>query len=479
MKGAGPADPRPTFVRVSLLVGGLAVTAVVVAWIGWRFVGEPVPLDLRSFVPLTILAVAGALLRERRLGVHLGVTVGTVVLAAAIPLAGPMGAALIGAISYLLDVRVRTWRTRLFNSSMTAAMGAIGGVVYKLLGGPPVELVSDDAWSLTTTVGLPLLGAYAMMTLANALFVGLMSAAVRRSRVRTVAAQALRSVGWSYLAHVVIAFLFVVLWGPVGLRSVAAVFVVGPLLVAHWTIGRAGMAFHEHQETVTSFVAALEESEPSSVGHSARVAAVAESLGSVLGLGGQAAEELRYAALLHDIGLVAVRAELTQEPEAGEVSYLSAVISHPEAGAAALRGLDFLSGALPAIAHHHERWDGHGYPSGLAGEDIPEAARIIAVADAFDALTDPLDGGGMSPTQALAELRARQGSHLDPKVVEALSTVLGRGLVAGAQDGDGRSGPVPDGDDPAAPRRGLPNHDLPAVSDAFAHWQPEASGRQA
>lgn len=476
MKGAGPSDPRPTHVRVALLIGGLAFTALLVAWTGWRYVGESVPLDVRSFVPLTILAVAGVLLRERRLGPHLGVTVGTVVLAAAIPLAGPMGAALIGAFSYLLDVHARTWRTRLFNSAMTGAVGAIGGMAYKLLGGQPVGAAPMDAWGLIAAIGLPLLGAYAVMTAANALFVGLMSTAVRRTRVLTVAGQALRSVGWGYLAHVVIAFLFVVLWGPVGLGSVASIFVVGPLLVAHWTIGRAGLAFHEHQETVTSFVAALEESEPSSVGHSTRVASLAESLGSVLGLGFQAAEELRYAALLHDIGLVGVRAELKEEQDAGEVSYLSAVISHPEAGVAALRGLDFLSGALPAIAHHHERWDGYGYPSGLAGQDIPRAARVIAVADAFDALTDPVDGPGLSPAEALAQLRARQGSHLDPEVVEAMSTVVGRWRGAETVEG-GRQDRGSSSGEPGEHQRGLPNHDLPTVSDAFARWQPETMGR--
>ncbi|WP_134773873.1 HD-GYP domain-containing protein [Ornithinimicrobium flavum] len=328
-------------------------------------------------------------------------------------------------------------------------------------------------------VGLPLLGAYGVMTLANALFVSLMSVAVRRTRVWTVMAQALRSVGWGYLAHVVIGFLFVVLWGPVGLGPVAAVFVVGPLLVAHWTIGRAGLAFHEHQETVTSFVAALEEADPSSVGHSARVAALSESMGSVLGLGGQAAEELRYAALLHDIGFVAVRTELLTASEVGEVSYLSTVSSHPQAGVTALRGLDFLAGALPAIAHHHERWDGHGYPAGLVGEDIPRAARIIAVADAFDALTEAPDGPGLDPSEALGQLQSREGTHLDPDVVRSLAVVVARWRGAARprhEDSEPRRR-AEMVDIPGRPT--LPNHDLPEVSDAFAHWQPEASGRRA
>jgi HD-GYP domain-containing protein (c-di-GMP phosphodiesterase class II) len=198
----------------------------------------------------------------------------------------------------------------------------------------------------------------------------------------------------------------------------------------------------------------------------------------LLGLGGQAAEDLRYAALLHDIGLVAVRAELLSAFRTGDVSYLSAVSSHPEAGVAALRGLGFLAGALPAIAHHHERWDGHGYPAGLVGDDIPRAARIIAVADAFDALTDASDGPGLEPAEALAQLEARKGTHLDPEVVKALAVVVARWRGAGRarqEEPDERvRTEVPE----IEGRPSLPNHDLPDVSDAFAQWQPEASGRR-
>lgn len=447
--------------------------AAVVGWLGWRQLWGSAPLDPRSLVPLALLAVVGVLVRERGLGPHLGITVGTVVLAAAIPLTGPGGAALVGGLAYLMDVRARTWRTRIFNSTMTAAVGALGGVAYLLLGGRPVAEGHPDAWALVLRIGLPLLAAYVVMTVTNALAVGAMSALVRGTRVWVVASHALRSLGWGYLAHVVIAFLFVVLWGPVDLGVVASLFVVGPLLVAHWTIGRAVSAVREHQETVTSFVAALEHAEPSSLGHSARVASLAESLGSVLGLGGQAGEDLRYAALLHDIGLVGLRAEIAPGAPLDEISYLTALSTHPEASVSALRGLDFLEGALPAIAHHHERYDGHGYPAGLAGEQIPLAARIIAVADAFDALTAHDAGPSLGPSRALERLREGRGTHLDPDVVEALAVVLSRQRAAD---------PAPEATDPRPAglpvRLGLAHHDLPEVSDAYAGWQPE-TGRSA
>src|SRR5690606_11014761 len=148
-----------------------------------RWVGDPVPLDARSLVPLAILGVAGVLLREQRLTPHLGVSVVTVVLAAAIPLGGPTGAALIGAVSFLVVVRARNWSARLFNGAMTGTVGALGGASYKVFGGLPVSAATPDMWGLVLDVGSPLLGADAVMTLANALVVSLMSAAVRRTRI--------------------------------------------------------------------------------------------------------------------------------------------------------------------------------------------------------------------------------------------------------------------------------------------------------
>lgn len=482
----GSSGPRPALLPVVALVAGLALLALATGLVGWRWVGGGVGFEPGVLVPLVLLGALGVLLRERALGPHIGVSVTTVVLAAAIPLVGPHGAALVGLLAYAGDVRQRHWRPRLFNAAMAGALGGVGGLAYVALGGAVGVPATGRALTLLLEVALPLVAAYALMMLVNAWAIAAMSAVVRGTRVQTVAVQALRSLGWGYLTHVVIGFLFVVLWGPLGLKTLAALFILGPLLIAHWTIGREALARREHQETVTSFVAALEQAEPTSAGHSARVAELSEQLGDLLGVRSAAVEELRYAALLHDIGLVAVRTELPADAEPDEITLLSALSSHPEAGVAVLRGLDFLEGALPAIAHHHERFDGHGYPSGLVGEAIPRAARIIAVADAFDALTATLDGHALAPSEALRILRARAGTHLDPEVVEGLATVLARHRPAAAAwaTPGGLPGDVPGDTRGGAPGREpglglggrrLPDHDLPAFSDAFARWQPESA----
>lgn len=431
-------------------------------------------------VPLVALGVGGVLLRERNLGPHLGVSVISVVLAAAVALTGPAGAALVGFVGYFADARQQSVRTRLFNSSMAAAIGAVGGLVYlSVAGGLAVDPAPGGP---LLGIGLPLLLAHAAMTLLNAFSIGLMSAAVRGSRVLPAAWGALRSLGWGVLTHLIVGFLFVVLWTSAGLGVLSAIFILGPLVVAHWSIGREALARREHQETVTTFVAALEEADPVSAGHATRVAHLADLVGGTLGLSGQQAEDLHYAALLHDIGLVTVRTQLPADPELEQTAYLSAISAHPEAGVAVLRGLDFLTGALPAIAHHHERYDGKGYPAGLGGEQIPLAARIIAVADAYDALAGRRASRPASGAQVLQELRARAGTQLDPTVVQALDEALARRPgAAPVHAGPPAAEDGPAARDGAADRSGEPgwasvDHDHPSVSDTFAAWQPEQAG---
>jgi hypothetical protein len=466
---------------VGLVIGLLVIVAgVTVSW-GWQLLTPGDPLDLKIAVPLTVLGIGGVLLRERDLGPHFGISVTSVVLAAAVALAGPVGAALVGAVSYLADLPSQRPRNRLFNAAMTGAMGAVGGVVYLLLAGGLATEANLREEALFE-VAMPLSIAYAAMTLVNVMAIGLMAAAVRGSHVLTVAVGALRSLGWGSVSQLIIGFLFVVLWEGARLGPVSAFFVLGPLLVAHWTIGREALARREHQETVTSFVSALEQADPVSVGHSSRVADLADRMAGILDLGSQQAEDLRYASLLHDIGLVTVRAELPHDVEPDDISYLSVISGHPEAGVNVLKGMDFLTGALPAIAHHHERYDGRGYPAGLAGESIPLAARIIAVADAFDALTAAREGQS-SHSAALAELRLRAGSQFDPVVVEALAEVLARAArqheASAVPVGPVRvRDPYPASGASHGPRPETRwDHDHPSVSDSFAEWQPDSGAR--
>lgn len=149
---------------------------------------------------------------------------------------------------------------------------------------------------------------------------------------------------------------------------------------------------------------------PGHFGHGERTAHYALLLGNRLGLTRDQCLDLHYSALLHDIGLLMMPEHLLDTTTPHTLNDYALIQSHPREGAALLNSYPFLREAARLIAHHHERWDGAGYPYGLRGEYIPGAARILAIADVFDSIA------GRTPSwdSALRTLRAWAGSQLDP-----------------------------------------------------------------
>ncbi|GAB5602935.1 hypothetical protein FJNA_14600 [Thermus sp. FJN-A] len=154
-------------------------------------------------------------------------------------------------------------------------------------------------------------------------------------------------------------------------------------------------------------------------GHTERVAELSLRLGEALGF--PDLEGLRLGAYFHDLGKLALPDEVLRKPSALAAREWATVKTHPEVGAEILKALPFLpKTALNVVLHHHERWDGSGYPQGLKGEEIPWEARIFAVVDVWDALVSERPYKRAWPrAEALRELRAQAGKGLDPKVVEA------------------------------------------------------------
>jgi HD-GYP domain-containing protein (c-di-GMP phosphodiesterase class II) len=163
---------------------------------------------------------------------------------------------------------------------------------------------------------------------------------------------------------------------------------------------------------------ALEERDQTQ-GHGARVAALAEPVARLLGWDDERIEGLRFGAPLHDIGKVTVRGDVLRKSGPLTIAELTEIRTHPSAGAALLAPLRSARHALPYVLFHHERWDGSGYPSGLRGRSIPIEARVLGVADAFDAMTSPRPYRHALPTdRALAEVAICAGAQFDPVVAE-------------------------------------------------------------
>jgi HD-GYP domain-containing protein (c-di-GMP phosphodiesterase class II) len=161
-------------------------------------------------------------------------------------------------------------------------------------------------------------------------------------------------------------------------------------------------------------------------GHGARVAALAEPIAERLGWGAERIAGLRFGAPLHDIGKLAVRRDVLRKPGLLTLDELAEIRTHPRAGADLVLPIRGAHRALPYVLYHHERWDGGGYPSGIGGRAIPVEARLLAVADAFDAMTSPRPyRQPLSAGHALAEVRACAGSQFDPDVAELFVEVWG------------------------------------------------------
>lgn len=164
--------------------------------------------------------------------------------------------------------------------------------------------------------------------------------------------------------------------------------------------------------------------------HSQAVAGLVEAIARELGLDDETTEQLVLAGLLHDLGKIAVPDALLSKPGRLEPDEQRLVRTHVHFGYSLLEGL----GIEPVdtwVLHHHEHWDGSGYPDGLAGEEIPFGSRVILVADAYDAITsERCYRSACTASQALAEIRRRAGSQFDPQVVSALERCVVNGLVA-------------------------------------------------
>jgi putative nucleotidyltransferase with HDIG domain len=174
-----------------------------------------------------------------------------------------------------------------------------------------------------------------------------------------------------------------------------------------------------HLDSVKALVEAIDAKDPYTRGHSNRVRRSSVRVAKKLGLSKQRIENLEFAALLHDIGKIGVKDEVLQKKSPLTEEEFRSIQEHPLIGVKILEEIEILKDIIPVIRHHHERFDGGGYPDGLAGEKIPLEARILTVADSFDAMTSfrPYRPA-LSLQKALAELERGQGGQFDPRVLE-------------------------------------------------------------
>jgi putative nucleotidyltransferase with HDIG domain len=429
-KGRSRAVGVPS-AAVSAYIAAVLLAAVFLAVLAWRI--DPLNNsttagnDIVTLVVLCVLGVLGSASQERNVGGRITFSFASIILLAAVALTGPFGAAIVGAVTYLLVVNKQRFEVRVFNIGMTSAIGAAGGFVYLMAGGTTQVREVGGIGPLVMHVGLPLILADVVICLLNAVILSGIVRLTQGTPMRRFVLGMLGTSGPAYIGYGLIGFLFVILWVPAGVGPASAVLILAPLFVARWAFVQYGDEQRAHERTLSALAAAVETKDLYTRGHSERVASLCVLMAGSLALSHQDTEALRFAGMLHDIGKLAIPTRVLRRADRPSDVDLASIATHAARGVEMVGDIEFLRDSTEAILHHHERMDGSGYPGALRGEDIPLPARIIAVADAFDSLTTSRSHRDAHTVQeALAELHQRSGTQFDPSIVAALERSLAR-----------------------------------------------------
>ena len=370
---------------------------------------------------------------------------------AAVVLLGPGGAALVGASAVITVKRDLAVVKRIFNGAQFALSGYAAGRVFQALGGAPYQR-GETRWA-DDVIG-PFVGALAVFVTVNLLLMGGILIVGKQATWREVVAESVQlSVGC--LAYGMFGLLIAAPWTVVG--PLSAILVVMPLFTARWAFTQIHAQQQAHSATIAALCQAVETKDYYTRGHSERVSRGSVMIAQAIGMRGDRVKAIRYAGMLHDVGKLGVPTKVLQKDGALTEEEYAAIQLHPMRGLEIVRGIGFLDEALAGIMHHHERMDGTGYPMGLAGSEIPEFARVISVADAFDSMTtDRSYRAARSQEEGVAELRRCAGTHFDPALVDAFVAALEssgweRHIPIPPPVGEGVETTVQDHDDPSAP----------------------------
>jgi HD-GYP domain-containing protein (c-di-GMP phosphodiesterase class II) len=214
----------------------------------------------------------------------------------------------------------------------------------------------------------------------------------------------------------------------------SVIFVALPVAMTHVTTKAILRLEHETIDAVTALADSIDYRDRYTAHHSVRVAEMSRRLAQRLGLSREQVEEITLAARVHDLGKIGIPNEVLLKDGKLTPDEMALMQTHPHIGAEVLQKYHNFRHALPVVLHHHERYDGKGYPAGLAGKDIPLGARIVAHADAFDAMTsDRPYRKGLRPEVALQRVIEAAGTQFDPTIAGVFVAMIRADLEAAGQ----------------------------------------------
>jgi HD-GYP domain-containing protein (c-di-GMP phosphodiesterase class II) len=323
------------------------------------------------------------------------------------------------------EIRRRTVRIQLvYNVAVAALRAAAAAVVFDAIA--PTMLSANDVEPAATTAAI-VVSAVAMY-LAN---VGLIDAVVAVQQRRNPLQ------GWwerrrRQLPYEVSLYLLGAMVGVVGARWPAALLLLAAPSVVVYRALRDGVAAREQTRLGLEELAdVIDTRDRSTMDHSKRVANLARTLALRLGMPADEVDAVYLAARVHDVGTIGIKSGALTKAGTLTAAEWQEIRTHPEIGAQLVSRFPELAGGQEMVLSHHERWDGRGYPRGLRAEQIPLGGRIIAVADAFDAMTSPRAyRPALTRDMVRAELFDGRGSQFDPRIVDVMLEMLDREAAA-------------------------------------------------
>ncbi len=308
------------------------------------------------------------------------------------------------------------WYKTLFNAAQYALSAGLAGMVYIYTGGIVgkqnfIEFIIPAAlcafiYCLINSI---------LVTTVIALDSGMSISQVYRINIKEVLP--------SYLAEAPLGFIMAIIYVEIGILGILLFFF--PLLLARRSFELYTRMRKIYLDTIRTLAATIDAKDPYTHGHSERVSRMAIQLAKRLGFAESEIEYLEYAAILHDIGKIGIEDRILGKKDKLTDAEYEKVKEHPVIGANILGSIEFLKRCSQTVLYHHEHFDGRGYPYGLKGEEIPKPARLLAIIDAYDAMSsDRPYRKKLSAEDILKELEMGTGKQFDPIMVEAFISLL-------------------------------------------------------
>jgi hypothetical protein len=407
------------FSPIRTYVGFLAASAIgLVAYLLWLSVNDIDWVQFVVFLALFLVAESKPVLFRKT---RVAFTVTFVMVIVAIIHMPPAAVAIAAGLSVIGSRHDGKWLSPLkliFNASQYSLAAGLAALLYQVLHGGSEIRASSLAPLIFATAAAT--GLYFLINSAT------VSGAIAIASGERFLKTWQTSFGWtaaSYVAFGAFGIVLAALYQLVGIVALPLLFV--PLLVARGAFRSYQEVSEAYESTVLAFVGAIEAKDIYTRGHSERVAEYSRMIAEKLGIRDQELEIFYYGALLHDVGKLVVRKSVLNKPSKLSNEEYAEVKRHPGLGAQIVKDIEFLAPAVDSVLYHHERLDGTGYPAGLSGDLIPEWARIMGVADTYDAITSTRAYRGASnPEEAIAELQRCADTLFDRRCVDAFVAAL-------------------------------------------------------